>query len=411
MPPNVLHLSTYDTNGGAARAAYALHRAMVDSGLPSRMKVAARAVEDPTVTGGSSLRFRAASLADRQLWRLQKSPVQTWRSPAQFGSLSASEINQSGADVVNLHWVTDGFLSVREIGRITKPIVWSLYDMWPFAGTEHYGTDTPDARWRSGYTAANRPADESGVDLDRRTWEAKRQAWVRPMHMVPASTWLADRVGQSALMATWPTTRIPHVIDTDSFAPMDRAEARRALGLPEDRPVILFLASAGITDQRKGFDLLDQALPAVRQRHPDATVMVVGPLAAGYQASAGTPISWRGSIAGDAALRLHYCAADVTAVPSREDNMPLTAMEAQSCGTPVVAFGIGGLPDIVSHQQTGYLASPFDLDQLAEGLVQALDDSAHDRNWSRTARERALSTWSRPVVVERYQQLYEDALR
>ena len=357
------------------------------------------------------MRFRAASLADRQLWRLQKSPVQTWRSPAQFGSLSARDINRSAADVVNLHWVTDGFLSVKEIGRITKPIVWSLYDMWPFAGTEHYGADTPDARWRTGYTAANRPLDESGIDLDRRTWEAKRASWTRPMHMVPASTWLADRVEQSALMGTWPTTRIPHVVDTDAFAPMDRAEARRSLGLPADRPVILFLASAGITDRRKGFDLLDEALPPVLAQHPDATVMIVGPVANGYQGTARDALIWRGSITGNAALRLHYCAADVTAVPSREDNMPLTAMESQSCGTPVVAFEIGGLPDIVSHHQTGSLASPFAVDELAEGLVQALFDSVHDRNWSRAARDRALSTWSRPVVVERYQRLYEDALR
>ena len=351
-----------------------------------------------------------ASLLDRQLWRLQRSPTVTWRSPARFGTLSAREINASDADVVNLHWVTDGFLSVDEIGRITKPVVWSLYDMWPFAGTEHYGADTPDARWRTGYTKANRPADESGLDLDRITWEAKRRSWVRPMHVVPASTWLADSVRASALMGSWPIHRVPHVVDSAAFSPMPSAEARARLGLPTDIPLVLFLASAGIHDARKGFDLLEQALPAVRHEHPDVAVVVVGPVEPSYTSPSSTPLLWHGPVQGHEALRLLYCAADVTAVPSREDNMPLTAMEATTCGRPVVGFDIGGLPDIVRHQQTGYLAAPFDTDQLAEGLAQALSDSLHAQAWSHQARDHAVATWSAGAVVPQYLDIYRQAL-
>ncbi|MDO8307756.1 MAG: glycosyltransferase [Actinomycetota bacterium] len=410
MPPRVLHLSTYDTNGGAARAAYALHRAMVDSGIESRLLVGRSGTGDPTVHQVSQPRFRAASELDRVTWRLQRSANDAWRSPARFGALSADWINASGADIVNLHWVTDGFLSVREIGRITKPIVWSLVDMWPFSGTEHYGADTADARWRAGYTRENRSPGDSGIDLDRLTWERKSRMWTRPMHVVAASTWMHDRVEASALFQGWPVTRIPHVIDSTAFQPADQRQARSRLALPAHRPVVLFMSSGGITDDRKGWDLLRGALPHVQEAYPDLLVAVAGPAAPDSTSAAGMPIVWLGHVAGDAALRETYAAADVVAVPSREDNMPLVAMEAQTSGRPVVAFRIGGLPDIVEHGVTGYLASPFDLDDMATGLQWSLEDSRGDRRWSTASRARAVRTWSPETVVAGYLALYDSVM-
>jgi glycosyltransferase involved in cell wall biosynthesis len=405
VSPRILHLSTYDANGGAARAAYALHRAMVAEGLDSTMRVAVKTLDDPTVQGPPPSRFgkfARAQFADRQLWKLQKSPRQTWRSPARFSTIKADEINSSPYDVINLHWVTDGFLSIKEIGKIEKPIVWSLYDMWPFAGTEHYGADEPNARWRWGYTKANRPVDESGFDLDRSTWELKSKLWTRPMTVVPASSWLEESVKSSALMRHWPITRIPHVVDCDVFAPMDMNEARTKLGLPIGVPLILFLASAGIHDRRKGWDLLDEALVHVRKSVPEVEVVIVGPSSPGYESTSGAKLHWRGSIRSDEALRLHYCAADVTVVPSREDNMPLTAMEAQSCGRPVAAFRLGGLSDIVAHTVSGRLAVPFDTESLAGAVETLFESSTDSRRISDAARSRSTATWSSHIVVTSY---------
>ena len=410
MVPSVLHLSTYDGGGGAGRAAYALHRAMVDSGLDSSMRVARTSNADETVRAGSDLRFRVANALEHRLWSLQTSPIVTWRSPAVFGSCGAREINGGTADVVNIHWATDGLLSIREIGRIAKPIVWSVYDMWPFSGSEHYGTDIPQARWRTGYTRRNRPKDEHGLDLDRLTWERKSKWWARARHVVAASSWMRRAIEQSALMHDWPTHLIPHVIDCDAFSPMDMREARLSLGLPQAVPLVLFLASAGINDHRKGWDLLDEALMKVRVSVPDVEVVIVGPTADGYSPVSGVPIHWRGTVQGNEALRLHYSAANVTAVPSREDNMPLTAMEAQSCGRPVVAFNLGGLPDIVDHEQSGYLAEPLDPQSLAEGLNHVLADEHRAGRWADHARTRALATWSRPVVTSAYQQVFQAAI-
>lgn len=412
MPPSVLHLSTYDAHGGAGRAAYALHSAMLAAGVDSTIRVARTAAntanDRPEVTAGSALRFRAANRVDRQLWRLQRSPNDTWRSPARFGSLSAAEVNRSHADVVNLHWVTAGFLSIREIGRITKPIIWSIYDMWPFSGTEHYGISAPDARWRTGYTKNNRPKDERGVDIDLHAWEQKKHLW-RPSQVVAASNWMHDAVQASALMHDWPISTIAHVIDCEMFQPNDMLAARNALGLPTNVPLILFLAGGGIHDPRKGWDLLEQGLGKIITAIPTVEVVIVGPIDETYTSPSGIKLHWRGNISSNEILALHYNAANVTVVPSREDNMPLTAMEAQSCGKPVVAFAIGGLNDIVDHNATGHLAAANNTDDLAQGIINAINDSQSDNTWGQHARARALETWSPATVVNQYLDVYARA--
>ena len=398
MTRRVLHLSTYSGGGGAARAAHALHTALQSTGVDSRM------------ISAHGPRFHAARAADRALWRLQRSPLQTWRSPARFASITADQINRSSADVVNLHWITDGFLSIEEIGRIEKPVVWSMYDMWPFTGTEHYCAGTTEARWRTGYTKLNRTPDDHGFDLDRWTYDRKQHHWPREgtsIHMVPASSWLEQATRESALMHEYPITRIPHVVDTDVFAPMSKEVARQRLGLPQDSPIILFLASAGIADKRKGFDLLEQTLPELIEAHPNLSLAIAGPVTSDYQPPTNIPIHWLGRLNGDGALRLAYCAADVLAAPSREDNMPLTAMEAQSCGTQVVAFNIGGLPDIVAHNITGHLALAGDIASLTWGLDSAIQDAQGEEAWGNAARLRAIETWSNSRVVDRYTALYQ----
>ncbi len=267
------------------------------------------------------------------------------------------------------------------------------------------GVDLPQTRWRTGYTRNNRPNEESGWDIDRWAWERKRSQWA-PMHMIPASKWLEDSVRASALMGTWPVTRVSHVVDTATFAPMEQKEARRQCGLPASGPLLLFLASAGIADQRKGFDLLEEALGRVRHRHRELRVVVAGPPMPDYTSSSGVPILWRGNVEGDEALRALYCSADLLAVPSREDNMPLTAMEAQSCGVPVVGFDIGGLPDIVMSEKTGLLVPASGTKELGTAISHLLSEQSLRIQMASEAERHAKHTWSPKVVAQRYLEVY-----
>lgn len=383
---------------------------MVEAGIDSKMLVARKSSDYPGVSSGSDMKFRIANRLDRQLWRLQRSPHVGWRSPARFSSTSAEFINRSRADVVNLHWVTAGFLSVEEIGRIDKPIIWTMHDMWPFAGTEHYAPESSEARWRTGYLKTNRHQGEGGIDIDRLTWERKCHSWLNPMHLVPVSSWLGKLASEGLLTSSWPINVIPNIMDTNQFSPVSKSDARQLLEIPAEHPLVCFISSAGLSDARKGWELLESAMREVRQQFPTAGVLVVGPNSPADKSHRDFPVFWQGEVSDNNLLRQIIGAADVVAVPSKADNLPLTALEAQSCGRPVVAFRVGGLPDIVTHQQTGYLASPFDTSDFANGIIQALNNSFNSATWGQNARVKAEHTWSSDAVVPQYLEIYRRSM-
>jgi len=313
-------------------------------------------------------------------------------------------LNQAGADVIHLQWVQGEMMSIADIGRLQQPVVWTLHDMWGFCGAEHY---TEDFRWRDGYLRNNRPSHESGFDLNRWTWRRKMKLWRLPMHIVTPSHWLADCVRQSVMMRNWPVSVIHNAIDTEAWRPIDKALARRILRLPTDVPLLLFGAIFGTRAPRKGFDLLRNALDHLRGELPGLELVIVGQLAPRESMNLGFPIHYTGHLHDDVSLNLFYSAADAVIVPSRQDNLPNSGVEALACGTPVVAFNTGGLPDIVEHEKTGYLARPFDTLDLASGIRWVLDGVERRLSLSTESRKAAVARFSYPVIAEQYLQLYK----
>lgn len=405
----VIHLNHSDINGGAARAAYRIHHALRAAGVDSQMWVNKVEAGDWTVEGPSSKLDKALALLRTQLARPLVGALKTgnpiMHSPAVVPSSWVKRINSSDADVVHLHWVQGEMLSIADIGRIEQPIVWTLHDMWTFCGAEHY---TEELRWREGYRRDNRPAYESGFDLNRWTWQRKRKHWQRPMHIVTPSQWLAECVRESALMRDWPVSVVPNCLDTERWAQLDQVLARELLRLPADVPLLLFGAMGGGRDPRKGFDLLQAALQHLRDEPSvrGLELVVFGQLAPQSPPSLGFPIHYTGHLHDDLSLRALYSAADTMVIPSRQDNLPNTGVEAHACGVPVVAFNIGGLPDIVEHQRTGYLAKAFETEDLAKGIAWVLAHSASGQ-LGQQARERAVERFSERVVAGRYLSLFE----
>ena len=408
----VLQLNHSDINGGAARAAYRIHQALRNSGIDSQMLVNVAASGDWTVHGPSNKLSKAITLARPHLatpfQKLLRTTNPIIHSPALVPSRWPERINASDSELVNLHWVQGEMLSIADISRIRKPIVWTLHDMWAFCGAEHYATDY---RWRDGYHADNRPDHESGFDLNRTTWQRKQKHWRRPFQIVCPSQWLADCVQASALMADWPVAVVPNPIDTERWQPIDQHLARQLLGLPQDCPLLLFGATGGGNDPRKGMDLILAALTQLgtEENLQDLQLVVFGQHSPQSPPQLGFPLHYTGHLRDDLTLRVFYSAADVMVVPSRQEAFGQTASEAHACGTPVVAFNTGGLPDIVVDRVTGALAGPFEPASLAAGIRWVLEDSQRLQQLGVSARSRAEQLWNQQRVAGLYSEVYEKA--
>lgn len=408
----VIQLNHSDINGGAARAAYRIHHALRRARIESLMWVDSATAGDWTVQGhATKLRKGMAKLRPALAGSVFKPVFKTGNpiihSPAILPSGRVDALNNSDADVLHLHWVQGEMLSIAEIGRLHKPVVWTLHDMWAFCGAEHY---TEEFRWREGYRKGNRPGYESGFDLNRWTWNRKRKHWQRPMHIVTPSHWLAQCVRESDLMRDWPVSVIPNPIDTERWQPLEQGLARELLGLPKDVPLLLFGAIGGGQDPRKGFDLLQAALQHLRGESPELQLVVFGQLRPKDPPDLGFPIHFTGHLNDDLSLRALYSAADAFVLPSRQDNLPNTGVESLACGTPIVAFDTCGLPSIVTHQETGYLAKAFETEELAQGIIWVLENSKVKKlreKCSKIAGERFTSL----AIIKQYRLVYDSLMR
>ncbi len=409
----IIQLNQSDINGGAARAAYRLHHALREVHVDSQMWVDVAATDDYTVIGPTNkmseritkIRYLLGNIVLKSVFNTSNKVI---HSPALFSSDRLTRLNLSCADVLHLHWVQGEMLSVSDIGRLQKPVVWTLHDMWPICGAEHY---SEEYRWHDGYLKENRPDYEKGFDFNRWTWERKLKHWRRPMHIVTPSTWLAELVRESALMRDWPISVIPNCIDTNRWQPIDKNIARNLLNLPRGVPLLLFGAMGGSNDLRKGFDLLIEALKYLRSEIKELELIVFGQLAPENPLDLGFPIHYTGHLNDDLSLQILYSAADVMVIPSRQDNLPNTGLESMACGTPVVAFDICGLPDIVQHQQTGYLAKPFDAEDLARGIQWILGETARQKSLSQQSRSFAINNFSNQTVTKKYINVYEKVMQ
>lgn len=406
-------LSHSDNGGGASRAAYRLYQALRAAGVDPRMTVRSKQTGDWTVTPTSKNYAKAVNFARSRfggyLMLLQKTPNANMHSTNVLPSNLAAALNASDADVVNLHWLGGEVMSVEDIGRIRKPVVWTLHDMWAFCGAEHVTDDGVDARWRAGYDRGNRPFPCSGPDIDRFTWNRKLRAWKHPAHIVTPSRWLADCVRHSALMKDWPVTVIPNVLDTDVFKPLDRQYCRHVLNLPGDKRIVLFGAFGGGGSLNKGYDLLLEAMNSLAASRLDILCVVFGQSEPQAPPSIPFPIKWMGHVGDDSTLALLYGAADVMVIPSRLENLPQSGTEAHACGCPVVAFDCGGLSEVVDHRVTGYLAEAYRTDDLARGIAWVLSDKMLNARLGQAARAKAKKLWSASSVVPAYLDVYEAA--
>lgn len=407
----MVHVSTHDVGGGAARGAYWLHLALRQSGVDSRMFVAFSNQPESAVIASApaAALCRARETIDDLALSAYPRRHPIYFSPASFtASHLADEINALGADIVNLHWVAGGFLLPEEIARLRGRVVWTLRDMWPFTGGCHYSEGC--VRYGEQCGACPVLGSTEPDDITRQLWRRKDAAWRGvPLHLVGVSRWMADCARASSLFRGRPATVIPNGLSTGTFRPRDRRAARQALGLSESAKVILFGALFSTTDHRKGFQFLHPALEQLKDLD-GLELVVFGASEAGEMVPPGLPTRFLGTIFDDEKLSGIYSAADVTVVPSMEDACPKVPIESMACGTPVVCFDATGMKDIVDHEINGYRATCYQAGDLAAGLRWVLEDSVRRNRLADEALAKVHREFTLPIQARRYRELYESLL-
>lgn len=412
---NVLHVNSRGIGGGAAVAAGRLHRGLRAAGVDSRLLVfeSAGAGEGVECLSGRSRWLFDAVMAKlgRIIGKTQRDPNACLCSMNLRPSPLVRKMHSMRPDLVHLHWVGFGLLPVRDLSAIKAPVVWTLHDMWPFCGSEHVNL-SDGKRWKEGYRKENRHPDARGPDIARWVWEHKKKAWYGlKLDTISPSRWMQSCVSDSALwgdMEGCRHFRIPNPVDFSRFDLLSRQEAREALGLPQDRKLLGFGMAFG-SHFLKGTDLLQQACARLTLEEKIDLVAV------GHQSREKSPMalaSVRHLGPADATrMALFYNAVDAIVVPSRCESFGFMAAEALACGTPVVAFDVGGLPDIVRHRVNGYLAAPFLIDDLVSGIRWSLKAELGNSEGRRRALRHSVSHFSSDSVVLEHKRLYEHILQ
>ena len=416
----VVHLNTYDGNGGAGRACLRLSNALTKNGVDSSVIVYYKFGEDPkTDTFNKGIFAKAKAIynimAERYLAKIFVKAVKTPFSLQWFGQSIVHHPALRTADVIHLHWVNHGFLSPKflaQLDELEKPIVWTFHDSNAFTGGCHVRYSCEHFHQQCG----NCPVlTYSGKDdISHKNWLRKQKAYSElSFHIVAPSKWMANSVKQSSLLGIRNVSVIPNTIEIDVFKPYVKAEAKKILKIPADHFVLMSGFMPSKNDKHKGAQYLIDALNelAIRPEIPNDKIELV---IFGNKDEQNMPTfpfqtTFLGTINKDDHLAKCYAAADAFITPSLEDNLPNTVMESLACATPVIAFTTGGIPDMVKHLENGYLAKYKNATDLADG-IEWLFLHEDKESVQKEARRTILNYFAPTVIAAKHEELYLELL-
>lgn len=412
---NQLVVSTHDLVGGAARSTYRLFKAFKKTSfknLKSNMLVQYKDSSDSNIFKSESvfdkLWGKIISIKDLLPLNKYKDKVSSMWSLGWIPNNVSKQILKFNPDIVHLNWVGRGFLPIKELSKIKKPIVWTFHDMWAFTGGCHYSFECK--RYTDFCGDCPQLLSKKENDISRALLKKKKRYWDKlNITIVCPSNWLAQCSKESYLFGNIKTEVIPYTIDAEVFKPVDKSEAKKILNLPQNKKIILFGGLSAIGDRRKGFQYLIPALKKLEEEFSvdDLEILIFGAQKPKDEVKSKFIFNYLGYIHDDITLSIIYSAADIFVMPSIQDNLPNTVLESMACGTPVTAFNIGGNPDMIEHKINGYLAQPFEIDDLAEGIKWVLTDA---KELSLKARKKILNNYSQELITDKYTELFKKIL-
>ena len=416
----VVLINKSDSVGGASVAAYRLTAALHNQNVDAKLLVS-EGMESVLVEVVNKSYFSQQKAYIRQLFErlyflpFEKNAIERFSfSPANTGMDLSNHPLVKEADIIHLHWINQGFISVKGLQKLFslgKPIVWTLHNMWAFTGGCHYNGSCHEFLESCGYCRFLKKPH--GNDLSARIYKKKKKLYKNTnIQWVTCSKWLKSLAVESSLIRNKPCTIIPNPIDTDFYRPMDKMECRDKLKLPKDKKLLLF-GAANINDPRKGIRYLAEALEILHENfpvfHDKLELVVFGKAKPGDHLPFPFKTHFRRYITDVKTLVQLYNACDAYVLPSLQDNLPNTVMESMACATPVIGFRIGGVPEMIEHEKSGYLSEVRNALSLSTGIYETLFIN-NAEEMGLYAREKVLESYSEEKVAKQYIEVYHKAM-
>lgn len=407
---NITHIVMEDITGGAGRAAYRLNKSLNKINVKSRMLVTKKSSSDPTIKSIRENKIKKiegiVKLKINDLYKIRYSPS-TIFSNNLLGSNIIDDSFIKEADLINLHWVNMATISYNQLNllsKLSKPIIWTLHDMWPFTGGCHY--DEECGRYKTNCGNCKVLKSNKERDLSTKIQKKKEKIYLdMNITIVGCSNWITECAKESKVFKNKLCINIPNCIDIETFKPVDKEVARNILNIKTNKKIILFGAMSSTSDARKGFKYM---LDTMKILDKDKYIAVIfGNSSEESEIQKYIETIYMGQLSDDYTLALLYNASDVFVAPSIQENLANTVMESLSCGTPVVAFNIGGMPDMIKHEINGYLCEPFKYESLGDGIEYCAKNTVQ---LGENARKYVEDNYTYEIIGKKYTNLYEKLL-
>ncbi len=416
----VLHICASDS-GGAGIAARRLHLGLKLINIESRMLVLSRASSGADIEQYREKNFIHKKVAKKISAKLVDLEFRKYKSIRPEGLTIFSDYRTGysvsrhplvrEADIVHLHWVA-GMVDYADffsnIG--SKNIIWTLHDMNPFTGGCHYAGDC--SKYKTACHSCPQLGAKRSSDLSKKIWNRKRGIYNgKKINIAAPSRWMADCARASSLFGNFKIDVIPYGLPTSIFSKRDTDFSRDLLNLPKDKTIILFTAHSA-ADPRKGLSYLVRSLKHLENKTHNYkfALAIVGRGAPAHLENIGFACYPIGPVQDELLMSICYSAADIFVSPSLEDNFPNTILESMACGTPVVGFNIGGVPEMVKAEETGFLAQAGDTEDLAKKIEWMVDHPAETKAMGNIASQLVRKEYFLEAQARKYCELYSGML-
>jgi glycosyltransferase involved in cell wall biosynthesis len=419
----ILIVNTSERIGGAAVAANRLMKALNKAGHETKMLVRDKQTDDPNVISINTGWWKKKINFIRFAWERWVIFVHNRFNRKNLFKVSIANTGTDiskhplvkEADIIHLHWINQGFLSLNNIRQLIlsgKPVVWTMHDMWCFTGVCHHARECVSCQSECGNCFHLNSSHRK--DLSFRIFSKKKKVWVnRNITFVGCSKWLAKEAIQSPLMQGNKVDAIPNPIDITMFKPMDKEQARKQLGLPLNKQLLLF-GAVNITDKQKGFDYLQEGLEYIQRQFSDIykniELVIFGQLKSDIVSRINVFVHSMNYLKDETTITSLYNAVDLFVTPSLEENLPNTIMEAMACGTPCVGFNIGGIPEMIDHKVNGYVAEYKSAKDLAVGIDWILENK-DILPLSQNCVTKVEQSYSEKIIADKYLETYNNLLK